>query len=144
MTRASVGRLVDALASKVRLSQFASVGFLGYLIDQTIITLLIEVAGAPVWLAKLVSAEAAIAVMFTVNERWTFKRWGRPGLRALVHRFLKSNLVRLLGVLVALGVLLLLTEGFGVHYLIANTIGIGAGFAVNYTAETLFTWRVGR
>lgn len=134
---------VRELISGMRIWQFASVGILGFIVDQIVLAIAIELGGISVVVGKPISAEAAIIVMFVLNERWTFASWGKTGGRHLFSRFLKSNLVRVGGVLVAYVVLLLLHQRFGVHYLIANTIGIGMGFVVNYIAESLFTWRVG-
>lgn len=137
-----VGRVAELL-SGIRLGQFVSVGAVGYVVDNVVLALLIEFAGVGVVLGKPVSAEAAIVVMFVVNERWTFAEWGRVGWRPLLRRFATSNLVRLGGAGVAWAVLVALTELYGVHYFVGNTIGIGAGVVVNYIAESLFTWRVG-
>lgn len=137
-----VGRLGE-LPSGVRLGQFASVGVVGYVVDNLVLALLIEVVGVGVVLGKPVSAEAAIVVMFVANERWTFSEWGRVGLGPLARRFATSNVVRLGGAAVAWVVLVALTERFGVHYFVGNTIGIAVGVVVNYVAESLFTWRVG-
>jgi putative flippase GtrA len=131
------------LVSGIRIGQFLSVGIIGFIVDQLVLTLLIELGGTSVIVGKPLSAEAAIIVMFILNERWTFAAWGKAGGRNVVSRFLKSNFVRVGGVLVAYVILLILHQWFGVHYLIANTIGIGIGFVVNYIAESLFTWRVG-
>lgn len=137
-----LGKLHE-LFSGLRIGQFVSVGILGFIVDQSVLVIVIELIGISVVAGKPISAEAAIVVMFVLNERWTFASWGKTGLRPLLSRFLKSNAVRFGGVLVAYSVLLLLHEWFGIHYLIANTIGIGAGFVVNYVAESLYTWRVG-
>lgn len=136
------GRL-EELPSGVRLGQFVSVGALGFLVDNAVLALLIEVAGLGVVLGKPVSAEAAIVVMFVANERWTFAEWGRVGVGPLLRRFATSNVVRVGGAAVAWAVLVALTELYGVHYFVGNTIGIGVGVVVNYVAESLVTWRVG-
>lgn len=134
---------VRELISGMRIGQFLSVGILGFFVDQIVLAIAIELGEISVVVGKPISAEAAIIVMFILNERWTFATWGKTGGRHLFSRFLKSNLVRVGGVLVAYVVLLALHHWFGMHYLIANTIGIGMGFVVNYIAESLFTWRVG-
>ena len=139
MTPIEYGR---SLASGPRLGQFASVGFLGATVDMAVLVAVVEITGVAPVLAKVVAAEAAIFVMFCVNERWTFSQFGRSTFPALTRRFLKSNLVRVGGVSVAVGVLFLLHNGFGMWYVLANVIGIGTGFFVNYTFESLFTWRV--
>ncbi len=131
------------LGSGVRLGQFVSVGAVGYVVDNVVLAALVEVWGVAAALGKPASAEAAIVVMFAVNERWTFAEWGRRGTGHLLRRFATSNLVRVGGAAVAWAVLVALTELYGVHYLVGNTIGIGVGVVVNYVAESLVTWRVG-
>ena len=142
-----------SLKSRRRLIQFAAVGGLGFLIDQSILIILVEftsfavtLGGADITLevAKLLAAETAIIVMFLVNDRWTFQAWGSTDLESQARRLLKSNLVRVGGILVATVVLSILVRQFGLPLPVANAIGILCGFTVNYTFETLFTWRLGR
>lgn len=139
-----VRRRVRALASSVRFGQFVSVGVVGFFVDNAVLALCVELFGLSLLAAKLVGAETAIVVMFVLNERWTFADAGGSSPRELLRRFLTSNLVRVGGVGVATGVLLTLNGLFGVWYLLANVIGIGVGFVVNYTFESLVTWRIHR
>lgn len=131
-----------ALASASRLGQFASVGVAGALLENAVLIALVEIGDVAVMLAAIVGKEAAILLMFTLNERWTFAGFGESGGRDLLRRLGTTHLVRAGGVGVALGVLYLLYSVFGVWYLLANVIGIGVGFVFNYTAESLVTWRV--
>jgi putative flippase GtrA len=131
-----------AIASGMRFGRFVSVGVVGFVVDTSVITALTVGFGVPTLWAKLASAEAAIIVMFALNERWTFERWGEAELLSLVRRFATSNVVRTGGVAVATGVLLALNGWFGIWVPIANAIGIGVGFVVNFVFESLLTWRV--
>jgi putative flippase GtrA len=133
---------VRALLSTVRFGQFLSVGVVGAICDNAVLVVAVRTLGVRPVVAKLASAEAAIALMFLLNERWTFAGEGSVGLGALVRRFVTSNVVRAGGAATALVVLYLLTNHAGVWYLVANVIGMGLGFGVNYTFETLVTWRV--
>jgi putative flippase GtrA len=141
---ASAAAHLEHLVSAVRFGQFLSVGVVGMVFDTAVIFLLTDIWSVPPLPAKLASAETAILVMFVLNERWTFARWGQARPTALLRRFLKSNLVRSGGVAVATAVLLALNIWFGVWVVLANVVGIGVGFVVNYVAESLFTWRVHR
>lgn len=130
------------LVAPVRLGQFISVGVVGFVCESLVLvglveaSLLVPVAGAA--LAK----ETSIVVMFALNERWTFAGAGAGGVRNVLRRLLRSNVVRAGGAVTGLTVLAVLHRGFGVHYFVANTLGIGVGFFVNYVAENLVTWRV--
>ncbi|SER67716.1 GtrA family protein [Natrinema salaciae] len=133
---------VRALCSTARFGQFAGVGTVGAIVDNVVLFALVDGTWLGLGPAKVVSWELGIAVIFVINERWTFASHGQVGLRALGRRFLRSNAVRFAGFLVTLAVLTVLTERFGVWFLIANVIGIGVGFFVNYTCESLYTWQV--
>jgi putative flippase GtrA len=119
-----------------RISKFTAIGFLGLLIDNGVIFLL-ENSGMMIELAKIISAEAAIIFMFLANEKWTFSTD-----KGLLKRFIKSNLVRSGGVLVALIVLKILYDMFGIPVVIANTTGIIVGFGFNYIFESFYTWKI--
>lgn len=131
-----------AITSGLRFGRFMSVGVVGFVVDTLVITVLTEALALGPLLAKLGSAESAIIVMFVLNERWTFGRWGETDLRSLGRRFLTSNVVRTGGVAVATTVLLVLNGWFGVWVPIANAVGILVGFVVNFVFESLLTWRV--
>lgn len=133
-----------ATISRDRIWRFVAVGGFGALCDYAVLIALVELWDVTLELAKIAGAEVSIVVMFLINERWTFARWGKTSPTALLRRLLTSNLVRIGGIVVAVVVLSVLVRGFGVSYLIANAVGIAAGFVVNYVAENLLTWRVHR
>lgn len=132
------------LRSRGRFVQFASAGVVGTTIDNLTLVALVELAETGPVLAKVFAWELAIVTIFVINERWTFSTHGEAGARALARRFLRSNLVRVGGLVVSMAVLAGLVFSFGVWYLAANLIGIAVGFFVNYTLESLFTWRIQR
>lgn len=143
---------LDAMLSAFRFGQFASVGLVGAVLDTSVVIILTTEFGVYRGFAKLAGAELAIITMFLLNEHWTFADEGAAGFLPFLRRLGKSNLVRAGGVLVAT-VVFVVVSGFEVDLpwggvalwlTIANAIGIGAGFIVNYIAESLFTWRVGR
>ncbi|QCC58053.1 GtrA family protein [Natrinema thermotolerans] len=133
---------VRALFSPTRFGQFAGVGFVGATVDILVFAALSSVTSLVWIIAKLISWELGIIVIFAINERWTFASHGAVGTRAVVWRFLRSNIVRLGGLAVTLAVLRVLVEQFGVWLVLANMVGIGIGFFVNYTCESLYTWQV--
>jgi len=130
---------IKELLNLERISKFAFIGFIGLLVDNGVIFLLERNTELMIEVAKLISAELSIIFMFLLNEKWTFDA-RKGGLR----RFLKSNLVRSGGVIVALVVLKVLYGMFGIPVIIANTIGIIAGFGFNYIFESFYTWKIHR
>ncbi|MCU4973353.1 GtrA family protein [Halobacteria archaeon AArc-m2/3/4] len=132
---------LEALYS-VRLGQFASVGLVGAAVDNLALFALVELTVLGPVVAKVIAWELAIIVIFVINERWTFSDFGSTDVDAIGRRFLRSNVVRAGGFLVTLSVLTGLVYGFGVWYMAANVVGIGVGFFVNYSLESLYTWQV--
>ena len=133
-----------SLVTADRLLQFVAVGTIGASVDMSFLVLFHSVVGLPLVISKLAGAEISYVVMFVINERWTFSSFGDTSLRARIRRFGTSNGVRLGGLATATTVLLVLTESVGTWYPLANAVGIGVGFFVNYTFESLLTWRVHR
>jgi len=133
---------IRALWSTTRFGQFVGVGTVGATVDNVVLVLLVEATVLGPVVAKVLSWELGIVVIFAINERWTFSEYGKVGLRPLGRRFLRSNLVRLGGFLVTLAVLAVLVRRFDVWYVAANVVGIAVGFFVNYTCESLYTWQV--
>ncbi|MFC4448713.1 GtrA family protein [Halorussus aquaticus] len=135
-------RVVRSLLAGRRFGQFLSVGAFGAVVDNIVLASVVEMTTVPTLAAKVLSAETAIVIMFLINDSWTFDEYGRRSFGSLVRRFLKSNVVRTGGVGVAVLVLHVLHNVFGLWYLLANVAGIGVGFVVNYVFESIFTWRV--
>lgn len=133
-----------ALWSASRFTQFASVGFVGAAVDTLVLILLVELTVLGPLSAKVISWELSIVVIFLINEWWTFADYGTMTPRAFGTRFVRSNAVRFGGFLVTMLVLAVLVEWFDVWYVAANIIGTGIGFFVNYTCESLYTWKVHR
>jgi putative flippase GtrA len=144
--------VVDSLLSGKRFGKFASVGVVGAVFDVTTATVLRELGVFPE-LAVFVGIEVAIVVMFLLNDNWTFAEQGAAGVGAAVRRLLRSNLVRAGGIIVQLATFrffyrvvafeltVLDIDGW---FVVSKVAGIGTGMVVNYVAESLVTWRVGR
>jgi len=139
-----------SLASTDRLGRFVSVGVVGAVCDNAVSITLNEL-GVLAELAALAGIETAIVVMFLLNDAWTFADEGRPGLRALAGRLLRSHVVRAGGVVVQLVVfsavyrlsgVALSVAGLDAWFVVARLAGIAVGMTVNYAAESLFTWQV--
>ena len=142
---------LGALLHRARIGRFVSVGGVGAAIETAVVAALTAGVGVGPLVAKAVGAELSISTMFVVNDRWTFAAAREPGVVRTGRRWLKSHLVRAVGLGVAFLTLFVLTSGLtmsvpvaGVDLwpTIANGIGIGIGLGINYVAESLFTWRV--
>jgi putative flippase GtrA len=153
MTDRQLRDLAADLASWVRFGKFASVGVVGAACDTTTLLILVEVFGVLEEAATLVGIEVAIVVMFLINEHWTFSAENDGGLRAKGRRLGRSHLVRAGGSFVQFLTFVFIYRvlfvsmtfaGVELWLLVAKLSGIGLGMVVNYTFESLFTWRIQR
>jgi putative flippase GtrA len=118
-----------------RLGKFLAVGGSGVGVNTVVLFLLHQMAGLPVVVASALAVQAAIVSNFLLNDRWTFNRH-RPSLR----RFAQFNAVSLGGLLLTAIAVWVLTTAFGVHYLLANLVGIGLATSWNFAANVYWTW----
>ena len=126
-----------------RLLKFCMVGLTGLGVDNGILWLLTEQAGLFYIISAVIATEVAIITNFILNDNWTFRDRKKLGSK-LITRLLKYNITYAIGVGVKLGMLTLLTEVFGLYYIISNIIGIVTVFLWNYGGSTLWAWRVKR
>lgn len=147
-----IGARARTLADAGRLWRFVSVGILGAAVDLPVSIGLAVSTTLPPELAKLIGAELAVIVMFVANDRWTYPDSETRGTIHGLRRLLKSNVVRGGGMVVQVTVVFLLT-GTGIVLMVGGTdvwpalampIAIACGFVVNYSGETLLTWRAHR
>ncbi|MGB9986014.1 GtrA family protein [Salarchaeum japonicum] len=124
-----------------RFTRFLSVGALGALVDNGVLFFLVNGIGLSLVPSSLAAKELSITVMFVINDFWTFADFGESTLRSRLKRYVTSNIVRAAGALVGTAVLYIVTTHFDTWYILANIIGIGAGFVFNYVLESLATWR---
>jgi len=156
MTDSLVGTIRDLfaqLASWARFGKFASVGVIGAACDTTTLLILVEVFGVLEELATIVGIEVAILVMFLLNEHWTFSEANGNDEGGFLRRLARSHLVRSGGSIVQFCVFVVIyrllfvsvsVAGVDGWLLVAKLTGIGVGMLINYTFESLFTWRIQR
>lgn len=143
--------LIDDLCNRMRIGKFVSVGAIGAIIETIIVATLTTMFGTAPLIAKAIGSEFSISTMFVINDRWTFDNKGNAGRVAFVRRWIKSHLVRTIGLSVGFLILFLLTDwihlslyvlGADLWPTLANILGIGVGSLFNYVAESIFTWRI--
>lgn len=128
--------LVEPLTDLKRGVKFSATSILGLGLETVVLVVLVELLNTPLLAAKIVGAEASIAAMFYLNNRYTYT--GEPG--KVVTRFLKSNAVRTGGILISI-IVLEVGVRYGVWYPVANILGVCVGFIFNYGLETAYTWK---
>lgn len=149
--RLSTGR-VKKLHSKFahlptrRFILFCLVGLSGVFVDMIVLYLLHDPStlGWGLTRSKIVAAEVAIINNFLWNDRWTFKDLSsqQKGLRKQVKRFLKFNLICLVGLIINIVLLNLLFNILQIHYLFANLLAIVVVTVWNFWMNWKLSWRV--
>jgi dolichol-phosphate mannosyltransferase len=119
-----------------------AVGLSGVVVNMGILWLLTEKVGLFYLLSAAVGIETSIISNFLLNNRFTFRDRNQPGAKSFFARLAKFNAISLTGLGINLGVLGLLTEAFGLYYIVSNLFGIAAAFLWNFFANNWWTWRV--
>ncbi len=95
----------EAAQSRQRFFRFALVGGLGFIVDATVLTLLVNGMGYGHYVSRAVSFTLAVTVTWLVNRRWVFQA-GTPTRREYSGYFV----VQLIGAAINLGVYVLIIE----------------------------------
>lgn len=116
------------------LAKFALVGASGAVVNSAVLYALHEWSHLPLLVASVLAVEAAVISNYLLNDRWTFAARNRS-----LRRFARFNLSSLGGLAVNVLAVSVLSR-FGLHFLLANLIGIAAGFAANFALSSTWVW----
>jgi dolichol-phosphate mannosyltransferase len=132
----------------LRFVRFGLVGGSGVLVNQAVLYLLHDPQRLALPLLPSAAASAQVAMInnFVWNEFWTFadRVGGRAGANGRLARFLKFEVICLVGLAISLGVLNLCTSQLHMHYLIGNLVAIGVSTAWNFLLNLRFNWSARR
>ncbi|MDK2915437.1 MAG: dolichol-phosphate mannosyltransferase [Thermococcaceae archaeon] len=119
-----------------RLLKFSIVGFSGIIVNEGFLWAFVETLGWNRFLANIPATEMAILNNFIWNDLWTFRDLKR---KPFWQRLLNFHLAALTGAVVQWAIYAFLVY-FGMHYLLANLIGIGVSFIVRFLFNRHVTW----
>jgi dolichol-phosphate mannosyltransferase len=123
-----------------RMVKFVLVGASGTVVNLSLLAVLTETAGLLYLVSGAMAFEASVVWNFFLNDRFTFGDRRRAG-GGFFGRLWRFNATSLGGFVIYLGVLALLTEVVGLHYLVSAAIGIVAAFGWNFLVNSAWTWR---
>jgi len=115
--------------------KFLVVGGLGTLVNTAILVILYHYAHLALVAASALATELAIAHNYLWNNYWTF---GRRGVS--LRQFTRFNLVSLGGQCITVATLWVLVQHAGLHYVVANIVGIGLALVWNFAVNVRWTW----
>ena len=117
-----------------RILKFAIVGGTGVIINVSVLYVLSRWVGLPLVATSALAVELAAISNYLLNDTWTFAVRS-PSL----GRFAKFNTASLAGLALNVLSVWLLTR-LGLYFLVADLIGIAAGFAANYAFSVRWVW----
>ncbi|APV44448.1 dolichol-phosphate mannosyltransferase [Dehalogenimonas formicexedens] len=123
-----------------RIVKFVTVGGTGTLVNLGLLAVLKEWAGLHYLVAGAVAFEVSVVWNFLLNDRFTFRDRKRPD-GTLPGRLLRFNVTSLGGFIIYIAILALLTQVFGLYYIVSAAIGILIGFGWNFMVNSAWTWR---
>lgn len=127
--------LIQRRMRLTQMSKFLVVGGLGTLVNTGILVILYRLLHLALVVASALATELTIGHNFLWNDRWTF---GRRGVS--LNRFARFNVVSLGGQCVTILTLWMLVQHAGLHYVVANLIGIGLAMVWNLAVNMHWTW----
>lgn len=125
---------LEVFKDYMSLTKFLLAGVVGLVVENSVLFLLFDFGSVNLYISKLVALEAAIVTVFFINDNFAFSEFDKKAFAIL-----RTNIVRSGGTLISFAGLYVGVE-LGLHYMIANTIGVGLGSMFNYYFERLKTW----
>jgi dolichol-phosphate mannosyltransferase len=127
-----------------RFFRFGLVGISGLAVDMASLYILYDVLGMGLTRSAILAAEVAIINNFFWNDRWTFgdlaKQQSQRGM--VIKRFLKFNIVCLMGLVLKVLLLNLFFNGFHINAYLANLMAIAIVTFWNFWINLQLSWRV--
>jgi putative flippase GtrA len=117
-----------------RALKFTVVGGTGVIVNTSVLYLASRWAGLSLVAASVLAVELAAMSNYLLNDTWTFAARSRS-----LRRFAKFNTASLAGLALNVMSVLVLTR-LGLYFLVADLIGIAAGFTANYTLSVRWVW----
>lgn len=127
-----------------RFLKFGAVGFSGVFVDLGVFWMLSNGLGLAAVTATILSAEVAVLNNFIWNDRWTFgdRSIQQPGRRSMVRRFLKFNVLCLVGIVLQGTLVGLMSKVAGVPAIGAKLLAIALVMLWNFWINLKLSWRV--
>ncbi|GBF09082.1 dolichol-phosphate mannosyltransferase [Aeropyrum pernix] len=135
--------ILDYLLQVLQLSsipRFIAVGALGSLVNLAVYTLAFSATGLHP-LSSILGFEAGLIHNAILHDRITFRNRSVWRSHSFLRRLAKYHATSAAGIAVGVTVSTILYSLAGLHPLLSQALGIGAGFIVNFTLASRYIWR---
>jgi len=118
--------------------KFAIVGGTGFFIYTTILYFLAEKLGIFYMFGAIIALQCSIPAQYFLNNKWTFDASTSPKSLA------KYEYVCLIGTILFYVIMVLLTEIFGIYYILSSFISTLIVFLINYYNSKRYVWKINK
>ncbi len=125
----------------IRFVKFGIVGTSGIAVNTVVLWVLKDQVGVPLTIAPIFAIGTAVFSNFMLNNYWTWNQNIEIRKHSFLHRLWRYYLSASLGALINYVTLLLLTNIFDIHYLIANLGGIFLGMVSNFVLGEFWVFK---
>lgn len=119
--------------------KFLIVGIGGAISTLSLTVFFTSVLGIFYVISVAISLEATLIWSFLIHEKWTFANI--PKITSVKIRFIKYNILALIGIGVNEAVLILFTNQVKLHYTLSEIIAIIVAFFFNYLVHKKISWK---
>ena len=131
-----------ALLTRLRFARFGAVGATGLVVNTVVLAALTDTLGLFYVVSAVIATQASTLWNFTLTERWVFadREHKRPFKTRIGMYFLMNNAaLALRGPL-----LVLLTSGLGVHYVVSNVLSLAGLTLLRFALADGWIWAKAR
>lgn len=121
-----------------QLIKFAFVGFIGTIVNLTILYTLTEFFYVYYIISEIIAFFISVINNYILNKIWTFKENIEE---RLIGKYLKYTIICLISLVVNISILFILVEFFAIWYIFAEVIAIMGGFLFNFIGNKSWTFR---
>ncbi len=125
----------------LRFIKFGVIGASGIVVNTAALWLFHRQLGLALFMASPLAIALAIFNNFSWNDRFTWSENRHQRKYSYGHRLWKYYVSASLGGLINYVILLMLTELFGMNYLISNLLGIWAGMVSNFLLSEFWVFQ---
>ena len=127
-----------SLLARLRFARFGAVGVSGLVVNTVLLAVLTDVVGLFYVVSAVIATQGSTLWNFCLTERWVFadREHKRSAATRLALFFLMNN-----AALAVRGpLLILLTSGLGIHYVVSNVLSLIALTLVRFALADTFIW----
>ena len=123
-----------------RLIRYLVVGIVGIAINQIVFLVIFNNTGIPCFIAGHLGSTVSVFANYVMNDSWTWKDSGAPGIIQWIWRGIKYGATRVVGMSIGTISQIAFVEILLIDPAIANVLKIGVGVLWGFGASEKWVW----